>query len=547
MRETFHERLSALDQSFLSFETRNAYMHVALTAIFEPQSLTTPDGGIDVSRIRRHIAARLPLVPRYRQRLMRTPLVSDAIWVDDDGFDLGYHVRHASLPRPGGERQLQRRCAEILERPLDRTRPLWEVWIIEGLAGGRFAMLAKVHHCMVDGVAGVDILAALLGTEPISDMDPVAPWTPRPAPSEGALLAHGVLRRGRASVDALRGVRDALRSPAQAGREVGTRTAALVRLLGHLGQAPSTPFNQPIGPHRRIDWLAFDLATIKAIRNRLGGTINDVVLATVAGAVGRFLARRRAELDAEFRTVVPVSVRAADERGVPGNRVSVWLTTLPVREPDAARRLAIIRAMTAELKDTQHAMGATVLAQAAEWTTANLINLAAQFINRARRFNLIVTNVPGPPVPFYLLDAPMVAAYPHLPLFENQGLGIALFSYAGTLFWGVGADWNQMPDLGEFMKEIAQSFDDLCSAAGVPCTASPPHPAEAAAAEAQPPRLTVYQGAAPTIPKAAVVARRRAARARAASAVDDRRRGSPAPRSDTALPFRSTGQPGVPR
>jgi diacylglycerol O-acyltransferase len=542
MREKY-DRLSALDQSFLSFETANAYMHVAITAIFESRSLATADGGIDISRIRRHIAARLRLIPRYRQRLMYTPLVNDALWVDDGRFDLGFHVRHASLPRPGGERQLQRRCAEILERPLDRRRPLWEVWIIEGLTGGRFAMLAKVHHCMVDGIAGVDILAALLGTEPSEAPEPVEPWTPRPQPSERALLADVVRRRGRASIGLLRGLRDAVRSPSQTGQVVGARAAALVRLLRHLGQAPSTPFNQPIGPHRRIDWLSFELAVIKAIRNQLGGTINDVVLTTVAGAVGKFLARRRVRLDGAFRTVVPVSVRAPDERGVPGNRVSVWLTALPVHERDARRRLDAVRAMTAELKDSQEAMGAEVVTQAAEWTTANVIKLAAQFINSARRFNLIVTNVPGPPVPFYLLGAPMVAAYPHLPLFENQGLGVALFSYAGTLYWGVGADWNQMPDLGEFMRDIAESFDELCIAAHVPAPVIVPQPSTATPPVAGRPRLTVHRGSALTLSAAAVAARGRAARARAASAADDLRHATPGPKLDSAHSSRSTSQP----
>lgn len=544
MRESLYDRLSALDQSFLSFETRNAYMHVAVTAIFEPRSLATAEGGIDINRIRRHIAARLPLIPRYRQRLMHTPVVSDAVWVDDDRFDLGFHVRHASLPRPGGERQLQRRCAEILERPLDRRRPLWEVWIIEGLSGGRFAMLAKVHHCMVDGIAGVDILAALLGTDPSEELEPVAPWTPRPQPSERTLLADAVRRRARASVGLLR---DVLRAPSQAGQDVGTRTAALMRLLRHLGRAPSTPFNQPIGPHRRVDWLSFDLAVIKAIRNRLGGTINDVVLTTVAGAVGKFLARRRVWLDGEFRTVVPVSVRADDQRGVPGNRVSVWITALPVSQRDARRRLETVRAMTVELKDTQEAMGAELITQAAEWTTANVINLAAQFINSARRFNLIVTNVPGPPVPFYLLGAPMVAVYPHLPLFENQGLGVALLSYAGTLYWGVGADWNQMPDLSEFMGDIAESFDELCVAAQVPAPVPRPHPSLAVAPVAPRPPLTVHRGPVVTPSAAVAVARGRAARARAASAADGLRNATPTPRLDTGRSSRSTGQPGARR
>jgi len=545
MRDSFYERLTALDQSFLAFETPNAYMHVAITAVFEPGSLATGQGGVDVDRIRQHIAARLRLIPRYRQRLTCTPM-RDAIWVDDESFDLNFHVRHASLPRPGGERQLQRRCAEILERPLDRMRPLWEVWIIEGLSGGRFAMLAKVHHCMVDGIAGVDILAALLGTEPSVAREPIEAWSARPLPTERELLGEEVRRRGRAALGLLRGVRDALRAPRRASGDLGERGAALVRLLSRLGRVPSTPFNQPIGPHRRVDWLSFELATIKEVRNQLGGTINDVVLTTVAGAVGKFLARRRVPLDGEFRTVVPVSVRGSDERGQTGNRVSVWLTALPVHERDARRRLAIVRAMTARLKDDKDAMGAEVVTQAAEWTTANVIKLAAQFINAARRFNLIVTNVPGPSVPFYLLDAKMVAAYPHLPLFENQGLGVALFSYAGTLYWGVGADWNQMPDLSEFMGEIAESFEELCAAARqVRAAFAPALHADAPARSQRRPPLTVHRGSALTLSAAPAGVRGTGARARAASAADGLRRAVPAPRIDTDRSSRSRGRPGA--
>lgn len=540
MRTSFYERLSALDQSFLAFETPNAYMHVALTAVFEPGALATPDGGVDVDRIRQHIASRLPLIPRYRQRLMKTPVVNDPIWVDDAAFDLGYHVRHASLPRPGGQRQLQRRCAEILERQLDRRRPLWEVWIIEGLEGGRFAMLAKVHHCMVDGIAGVDILAALLGTEPCETVEPIEPWAPRPVPTERELLAADMGRRTRAAVDLVRGLRNAVRNPGHAGQAVGAQAAALARLFGRLGRVASAPFNEPLGPHRRIDWLSFELATIKAIRSRLGGTINDVVLTTVAGAVGKFLLRRRADFAGEFRTVVPVSVRGADERGVPGNRVSMWLTALPIHEPDARRRLAAVSAMTAQLKDEKDSLGTEVLTQAAEWTPGNVIKLAAQFINSTRRFNLIVTNVPGPPVRFYLLSAEMTAGYPHLPLFENQGLGVALFSYAGTLYWGVGADWNQMPDLSEFIGDIAESFDELCAAAGLSATAVPSTP---------PARRQVRRAPLRAVTRSTVPARARGTgvRTRAASAADGPRRALPSPRLDTDRASRSTSRSGAPR
>jgi diacylglycerol O-acyltransferase len=532
--ETFYERLTALDQTFLALETPNAYMHVAITAIFEPGSLATAQGGVDIDRIRQHIAARLRFIPRYRQRL-QIGLLREPIWVDDDRFDLGFHVRHASLPRPGGVRQLQRRCAEILERPLDRRRPLWEIWIIEGLEEGRFAMLAKVHHCMVDGIAGIDILAALLGTEPSETVEPVEDWAPRARPAERELVRDEVRRRTRASLNAVFGLADALRTPRASGRAVAGHAAAMIHMLRELGSAPATPFNLPIGPHRRIDWLATELADIKAIRNALGGTINDVVLTTVAGAVGSFLARRRATLDGEFRTVVPVSVRSADERGTPGNRVSLWLATLPVHERNARRRLEAVREMTAKLRAEQEERSAELVTQAADFTTSNVINLAARLINGARRFNLIVTNVPGPPVPFYLLGARMVAGYPHLPLFENQGLGVALLSYAGTLYWGIAGDWNQMPDLSEFIAALQEAFADLRAEAEALQPSAPPAPP----AETTPrrPTLTVHRGAsaaAATPSAAAAGARGRGGRTRATSAADGPRRAAPGPRLDTA-------------
>jgi WS/DGAT/MGAT family acyltransferase len=469
MASRTYERLSGLDGSFLAFETPTTYMHVAVTAVFEVGPIATPKGGVDIKRIRAHIGSRLRLIPRYRQRVRHIPWVNDAVWVDDDEFDLNYHVRHTSLPRPGGERQLQRLCAEILERPLDRRRPLWEVWIAEGLIGGRFAMLAKVHHCMVDGIAGVELLAALLSMEPDATVEKAERWTPRPEPNQRELLRDEVRRRARASLRVARGLRRALESPRTAGEILRKRAAAVWDLMNAgLSGAPPMPFNRPISPHRRVDWLSFDLSMVKQVKTHFGGTINDVVLTTVAGAVRKFLEQRRQEAGApELRVVVPVSVRTADQRGAMGNRVSVWIVSLPLDEDDPRSRMGAVCETTASLKENEQSLGAEVLTQAAEWTTANLLNLAVRFINRSSQYNLIVTNVPGPPVPFYLLGSRMLAVYPHVPLFENQGLGVALLSYAGNLYWGVTGDWDQVPDLHHFSKAIVESFSELCDAAGV--------------------------------------------------------------------------------
>lgn len=464
--DTHHERLSALDQTFLAFETRNAPMHVALTGIFEPGSLATEDGGVDIDRIRRHIAARLRFIPRYRQRVVMLPILNDAVWVDDDAFDLAFHVRHTSLPRPGGKRQLQRRCAEILERPLDRGRPLWEMWFVEGLEGGRFAMVAKVHHCMVDGIAGIDILAALLGTEPSEVEEPIEPWQPRPAPRQRDVLLGELRRRGASSLDAVRRVGDFLSRPGDASRATGAGVAAFVRLLSKLSGASSTPFNQPIGPHRRVDWFSIGIAEVRAIRAALGGTLNDVVLATVSGAIRRFLERHRVDVDSlDFRVMAPVSVRSTDERGTLGNRVSAWMVPLPLGERDPRAALAAIRHTTEHLKESKEAMGAEVLTQVGEWTPSTLLSLASRMMTRALPFNLVVTNVPGPQLPLYLMSARMLDNFGLIPLTDYLCLGIVLFSYDGQLCWGFTCEWDLLPDLHDFVLDVRAAFDDLQAAA----------------------------------------------------------------------------------
>jgi WS/DGAT/MGAT family acyltransferase len=464
-----YERLSGLDEAFLAFETANSPMHVALTTIFAGGSLVDAAGKLDATRVRRYIASRLPLIPRYRQRLASVPVLEDMVWVDDDCFDLEYHVRHVSLPRPGGERQLQRRCAEILERPLDRRRPLWEAWLIEGLEGGRFAMLTKVHHCMVDGVAGVDILAALLGLEATGEVGKSARWTPRPAPRGRELLRDEILRRARKSVGLVGELPRVVGDLQTGGGGIGKRASALWNLLrSGMEDIVPLPFNEPIGPHRRVEWMSFDLAEVKEVRRRLGGTLNDVVLATVAGAMRLYLQERGVRrVGGDFRVVVPVSVRAEAERGADGlgNRVSAWIVSLPIHVRSGVKRLQTVIATTAQLKNSEQALGAQMLTEAAEWTTGNVLNLAARFISQSRLYNLIVTNVPGPQAPLYLLDARMEASYPHLPLFENQGLGVALFSYDGKLFWGFGGDWSLVPDIANFRRHVAESFGELRNAA----------------------------------------------------------------------------------
>jgi diacylglycerol O-acyltransferase len=468
MHAAAYERLSGLDHSFLHFETPTTYMHVALTAVFEKGPLGGPSDGIDMGRIRLHVESRLPLIPRYRQRLHYVPLTNDPVWVDDERFDLGYHLRHSHLPRPGSDAQLRTLCARILERPLDRRRPLWEIWFIEGLEGGRFAMLSKVHHCMVDGIAGMGLLAALLGSSATEKLErPDSCWVPAAAPSDGRLLRDEIRRRGAASLGLVQKVPELL------GERLRSDLAARLGSLWGLVRASvrgtaRTPFNRPIGPHRRLEWLSFDLAEAKEIKRRLGGTLNDVVLGIVTGAMRHFLEPHVREMgNDEFRALVPVSTRRVDAARANGNRVSAWITALPVDEPRPLERFRQITELTSCYRSRQEERGVEVLTGTAEWATAIGLGLATRLIGRTRPFNLIVTNVPGPPVPFYLLGAPMLAAYPHVPLFENQGLGIAILSYSGRLYFGLVGDWDLMPDLARVAAATALAFAELCEAAGL--------------------------------------------------------------------------------
>ncbi|HYC57761.1 MAG TPA: wax ester/triacylglycerol synthase family O-acyltransferase [Candidatus Binatia bacterium] len=467
-----YDRLSFLDNSFLIMERENTPMHIAGTATYDAAALTKEDGGIDIDRIRDYIESRLHLIPRYRQRLRQGWFQTSPIWVDYDHFNIHYHVRHTALPKPGDERQLKRLSARIMSQHLDRARPLWEIWIVEGLDdGARFAMVSKVHHCMVDGVSSVDLLNVLLTPFPIENFEPAPRYVPRPAPSELDLLIETAGSALRLPFEVTSTVSELVTQAGDPRSDVRARLRALRDMAGDmLGRSLSvsdTPLNQNVGPHRRFDWLVMELEDIKAVKNSLGGTVNDVVLATVAGALRRFLERRRVSCEGiDFRVMAPVSVRAQDERGALGNRVSAWMVPMPLGEKDATRRLQNIRETTSHLKEAKQAMGAEVLAQVGEWTPSTILSLAAGMATRALPFNLVVTNVPGPQVPLYMLGARMRDNYGFVPLLDGLCLGIVLFSYAGQLCWGLTSDWDLVPDLHDFVGDIEESFAELRAAAG---------------------------------------------------------------------------------
>lgn len=467
MQTDDYERLSFLDSSFIFLENRTNHMHVGAVAIFEVGDLQKDDGGIDVDRIRAYIATRLDRIPRYRQVISFVPIEHHPVWVDDPHFNVNYHVRHTALPRPGDERQLKRLAGRIMSQQLDRTKPLWEFWIVEGLEGGRFAVVTKTHHAMVDGISTVDLATVLLTPEPMTTFAPAPPWTPRPMPSRWEIARSEVLRRVRAPLAVVDEVRERLahKDELRSDLELALRaTEDVVRTYKE--RVSSTPLNQPIGPHRRFDWLEMDLGDVKRVRQALGGSLNDVVLATVSGAMRRFLERRGADVDnTQFRVMTPVSTRSADERGTLGNRVSAWMVDMPIAERDPARAVAAIRKTTAHLKETNQALGAEMLSKVMSWTPSTLLAIGSRVAVRAFPFNLVVTNVPGPQQAIYLLGARMIANYGLVPLTDYLGLGIVLFSYAGKLGWGLNADWDLFPDLHDVVRDVEESFRDLQRAA----------------------------------------------------------------------------------
>jgi diacylglycerol O-acyltransferase / wax synthase len=465
------DRLTGLDSSFLHLERDSTHMHVAACAIFNGRPPA-------YEQLLEALESRLHLVPRYRQRLAFVPVGQGRpVWVDDPHFNAVYHVRHTALPKPGTEDQLMRMTGRVFSQALDRSRPLWEVWLVEGLAGERFALLSKTHHALVDGVSGVDILTVLFDTSP--EPMPVAPaeheWVPRPLPSRAQLLADALLERATVPAEMVRGVRAVLRGPRAVAGRVAHSAGALGELaLTGLQPAPSTLFNVPIGPHRRFTWVRGDLDEFKAVKNSLGGTVNDVVLAVVSGALGRYMRLHgEATYDVELRAMIPVSVRADVERGALGNRVAAMWAPLPVGISDPVERLRTVSAAMQELKESSQAVGAQVLTQLSGFAPPTIISQAARLQARQRLFNLVVTNVPGPQFPLYLLGRELEAIFPMVPLAKNTALGIAIMSYNGQLNFGLSGDFDAMADIDVLADELRASIEELVAAADTPVAPRP--------------------------------------------------------------------------
>lgn len=460
------DRLTGLDASFLHLERDGrTHMHVASVLVFEG----TAPGYVELTD---HIASRLHLVPRYRQRLAEVPLAQGRpTWVDDPHFHLRYHVRHTALPRPGDDAALKTLAGRLFAQRLDRSKPLWELWLVEGLEGDRFAVVGKTHHALVDGVSGIDITTVLFDTapDPAPVPPPTEPWTPRPLPTRAELLARALLERTTAPNEAARGARALARAPR---RVLGGLRDELVGMgaLAWTGlrPAPSTPYNVRIGPHRRFEWVDAELPTFKAVKNALGGTVNDVVLTVVAIALGRHLRANGHDTDGlVLRALVPVSVRTSGEHGAMGNRVAAMWAPLPVGEADPAAAYAIVRDAMEAVKASGEAVGAQALTELASFAPPTILSQAARLQSRQRFFNVVVTNVPGPQFPLYLLGRRLERLYPVVPLAANQALGIAVVSYDGRIGFGLLGDLDALPDLDMLAGMLGASIDDLARAAGV--------------------------------------------------------------------------------
>lgn len=452
------ERLSAVDVSFLTHEEQaGTPTHIGWVLIGEGPAPTAAE-------FSEHVAARLHLVPRYRQRLAYPRLQAGRPrWIDDGGFDLHYHVRPSALPAPGGMPELRALAGRIFSQQLDRSKPLWECWLVEGLEGGRFAVINKAHHALVDGLSGVDISTVLFDLSP--DPAPVAsePWFASPPPSAVELIAEGARETIAAPLESARGALSATSDPHGIVHRAREMAGGLVQVgRAFVSPAPPSPFNVPLSSHRQVAWVRFSLHDFKAVKNELGGTVNDVYLSVVAGGVGAFLRGRGVDTDGlELRACVPVSLRTIDERGALGNRIAECFAPMAVGERDPARRHARIVEAMGHLKRSGQALGAQAIAALQEFAPPAVLAQAARINYSTRFFNFVCTNVPGPPVPLYLLGRRVEQVGPVGMLVDRNAIVFVLVSYDGHLELGLNSDPEALPDLDDLARAIERSAEEL--------------------------------------------------------------------------------------
>lgn len=474
------QRLSALDSVFLNFESEREPMHVGALYIFEGKPEVPGRPG--VLGLFQTVEERLNLLPRYRQRIQNVPVaLGHPVWVDDPHFDLAYHLRRLALPKPGRRKELLEVVARLHSRILDRGRPLWEMYIIEGLEGGHVAIYAKTHHAMVDGVAAVDLATTIFDFDPKGWQAPAGePYRPRPLLSSRQLV-EDVVKEAAGTVREMAG--SLLRSPTRAPRQLAVEALKAIQareLLPMLRPVPSGPLNVKVGGARRIELVSISLPRVKAIKNALGGTVNDVALTVVGEAIHAFLDHRGEAIPDEltYRVMVPVSVRNEAEKSALGNRVSAMFLDMPVGRMPARRRLQMVQRSMGALKDKHQSVASGQLLELTSRVPALLHSLAGRGPYASQRFiNMVVSNVPGVQIPAYAGGARLLEAYPLLPVAANLGVVVCVASYNGGLYFGVVGDYDGFPDLDVLAKGIQGGVENLERAAG----ARPPKPAARAA------------------------------------------------------------------
>jgi WS/DGAT/MGAT family acyltransferase len=457
------DRLSSTDASFLHQEGPTSHMHIGGVLVFEGPPPEFTDY-LD------HVRGRLHLVPRYRQKLTTPPLESGRpLWIDDPDFNLEYHVRHTALPPPGTEEQLFLLAGRIASQQLDRAKPLWESWLVEGLEGDRFALIFKTHHALVDGISGVDLATVLLDLDPGGTPPPaeeLEPWQPKPEPSPAQLVAAGVRGIARVGTGLMSRAMGAATRPAASLGALRDAAEGLGEIVwAGLNPAPETPLNVEIGPHRRYAVVRHQLDDYKAVKNAFGGTVNDVVLTVVSGALAAWLNSRGVRTEGlEMRALVPVSVRTESQRGTLGNQLTAMRGPLPVYIRDPVARLRFVRRAMDGLKESKQAVGAATLAAVNDLAPPTILAQASRLQFSTRLFNLLVTNIPGPQFPLYVLGRPLEDLFPLAFLPKNHALAVAIMSYNGGLDYGLLGDYDALPDIDVIAGGIDAALTELLAA-----------------------------------------------------------------------------------
>ena len=463
------DRLSPLDASFLHVEDDVSHMHIGSVAVFEGPQPPFADL-VDM------VESKLDLVPRYRQRVRFVPLeLGRPVWVDDEHFNLEYHLRHTALPKPGGETELRRLVGRVMSQQLDRARPLWEIWVVEGLEDGRWAMVAKTHHALVDGVSGTDLLAVIMDQSANAERPArLREWTPQPAPSSLQLMADSLENVVRSPYEQMRALRAQTRMVRRVLAYAMEVVGGLVALGGLVRPTPVSSLNGPLGPHRRYAWASTSVEDIKRVRKAFGGTFNDVVLASITNGFRELLLSRDEDVERVVRTLVPVSVRPRDASGKAigdgtfENRVSAMFAELPVDVEDPVLRLELISEQMKDLKESRQAVAGEALTSMSGFAPPMLLALGMRLATRAaqRNVNTVTTNVPGPQFPLYAAGRRMLRAFPYVPLAGQVRLGVAIFSYDGEVNFGITGDYDTTEDIAVLAGGIEDGMTQMLKVCG---------------------------------------------------------------------------------